>query len=300
MHIVPLVVGDERRPCELCQAALEQRRLRPGDPPADGRRRHLAPTADDDGLAHRRGAAPGRPSMLGAAARRLGLEPAGWRFRRARPDVEESSREDEELQVRLVRRTGAGERPHRRPVRSRARCTHRLPGGLAGHPPGAPARRKRAGPVRHRHRHGRRQDVLSAALLAAMAAAGENVRAHKPAVTGLDEPPGAWPADHELLGAVGGHGPRGGGATALRPGRLTAPGGGARRRDDRSGRLVSQAHEAATRAEAEGATLVVEGVGGLLVPLADRLQRAAISRSRSVCLWRLPAGPALARSTTRC
>ncbi|HWX45354.1 MAG TPA: dethiobiotin synthase [Solirubrobacteraceae bacterium] len=44
--------------------------------------------------------------------------------------------------------------------------------------------------------------VLSAALLAAMVAAGEPVRAHKPVVTGLDDPPGAWPPDHELLGAA--------------------------------------------------------------------------------------------------
>jgi dethiobiotin synthetase len=49
--------------------------------------------------------------------------------------------------------------------------------------------------------------VLGAALLAAMAADGQRVSAHKPAVTGLDElgadwAPGAWPADHELLGAA--------------------------------------------------------------------------------------------------
>ncbi len=46
--------------------------------------------------------------------------------------------------------------------------------------------------------------VLSAALLAAMAAAGERVRAHKPVVTGLDEPSSAWPADHELLASAAG------------------------------------------------------------------------------------------------
>jgi dethiobiotin synthetase len=35
--------------------------------------------------------------------------------------------------------------------------------------------------------------ILSAALLATMTAAGEPVRAHKPVVTGLDEPSGEWP-----------------------------------------------------------------------------------------------------------
>src|SRR6202034_2979272 len=47
--------------------------------------------------------------------------------------------------------------------------------------------------------------VLSAALLAAIAAAGEPVRAHKPVVTGLDErPQSGWPPDHELLASVAG------------------------------------------------------------------------------------------------
>ena len=49
--------------------------------------------------------------------------------------------------------------------------------------------------------------ALSAALLAAIAAAGEPVRAYKPVLTGLDEPPGAWPADHELLAQAAGMAP---------------------------------------------------------------------------------------------
>jgi len=52
--------------------------------------------------------------------------------------------------------------------------------------------------------------VLSAALLAAMTAAGEQVRAFKPVVTGLDEQAnveGGWPADHVLLGATAGMAP---------------------------------------------------------------------------------------------
>ena len=47
--------------------------------------------------------------------------------------------------------------------------------------------------------------ILSAALLAAMAAAGERVRAHKPVVTGLDDrSQSEWPPDHELLASVAG------------------------------------------------------------------------------------------------
>ncbi len=49
--------------------------------------------------------------------------------------------------------------------------------------------------------------VLSASLLAAMAAAGEQVRAFKPVVTGLDEQADAWPADHVLLGTASGMAP---------------------------------------------------------------------------------------------
>ena len=56
--------------------------------------------------------------------------------------------------------------------------------------------------------------ILSAALLAAIAAAGERVRAHKPVVTGLDvsREPGAgqaesWPPDHELLARAAGMAP---------------------------------------------------------------------------------------------
>src|ERR1700726_1271635 len=46
--------------------------------------------------------------------------------------------------------------------------------------------------------------IVSAALLAAMRAAGEPVRAYKPVVTGLAEPSGTWPPDHELLARAAG------------------------------------------------------------------------------------------------
>ena len=43
------------------------------------------------------------------------------------------------------------------------------------------------------------KSVLAATICAGLAARGERIAALKPAVTGLDEEPGEWPPDHELL-----------------------------------------------------------------------------------------------------
>ena len=140
------------------------------------------------------------------------------------------------------------------------------------------------------------KSVLSAALLAAIAAAGEPVRAHKPVVTGLDvagEPgPGqaeAWPPDHELLARAAGMQPadvaplRYGPAVSphlaaslagerVAPAQLLAAARGPARAD--SGTRADDAHTddgaRADAAEPAAATpiAIVEGVGGLLVPLA--------------------------------
>ncbi len=117
--------------------------------------------------------------------------------------------------------------------------------------------------------------ILSAALLAAMAADGESVGAYKPIVTGLDDAAqiaarGRWPADHELLGAMAGMDPEQ--VAPLRFGPAVSPHlaaelaatmidrkeipAGARRLADTGGRPTAR-------------TLVVEGVGGLLVPLRE-------------------------------
>ena len=74
--------------------------------------------------------------------------------------------------------------------------------------------------------------ILAAALCAAIRASGERVAAFKPVVTGIDEPAGEWPADHELLAAVTGARPRRRHHADLRPRRLPAPRGRARRHDD--------------------------------------------------------------------
>jgi dethiobiotin synthetase len=111
--------------------------------------------------------------------------------------------------------------------------------------------------------------VLSAALLAAMAAAGERVRAYKPVVTGLDDEQevaarGSWPADHELLAAVAGMAPEE--VSPLRFGPAVSPHLAA----ELAGVRIDPAQLLAAASAGEpGRTLVVEGVGGLLVPLAE-------------------------------
>jgi dethiobiotin synthetase len=106
--------------------------------------------------------------------------------------------------------------------------------------------------------------IVAAALIAAMAAAGEPVRAHKPAVTGLDEPSGSWPSDHELLGAAAGMGPEQ--VAPLRYGPAVSP--------QLAAELAGEEVEPAdmvirARAAGELGLLVVEGAGGLLSPLAE-------------------------------
>jgi dethiobiotin synthetase len=124
--------------------------------------------------------------------------------------------------------------------------------------------------------------VLSAALLAAMAAAGEPVAAHKPAVTGLDEQPGEaqtgprrapapWPLDHELLGAAAGMA-----AEAVAPrryGPAVSPQLAAELAGEPLDRreLLATGAEVAASAVREERTLIVEGAGGLLSPLAAEL-----------------------------
>jgi len=113
--------------------------------------------------------------------------------------------------------------------------------------------------------------VLSAALVAAMAAAGERARAYKPVVTGLEDVAeiaarGAWPADHELLAAVAGMEPEE--VSPLRYGPAVSPHLAAQLAGERvePERLLASAR---ALAPTDAHTLVVEGVGGLLAPLAE-------------------------------
>jgi dethiobiotin synthetase len=117
--------------------------------------------------------------------------------------------------------------------------------------------------------------VLSACLVAAMVAAKRQIIPHKPVLTGLeDAPEGPWPADDELLAMLTGldraevspirFGP------AVSP-HLAAELAGV---EIERASLLAGAELAWERAlnaagdDEDGATLLVEGVGGLLVPLS--------------------------------
>jgi dethiobiotin synthetase len=123
--------------------------------------------------------------------------------------------------------------------------------------------------------------ILSAALLAAMAADGETVRAYKPVVTGLDDQAeiaarGQWPADHELLAAVADMEPDD--VAPLRYGPAVSPHLAAELAGEPidpalllagAGR-IGAGGGAQENGAGEGAfTIIVEGVGGLLTPLAE-------------------------------
>jgi dethiobiotin synthetase len=111
--------------------------------------------------------------------------------------------------------------------------------------------------------------ILSAALLASMAAAGEPVYAHKPVVTGLDEPAGTWPPDHELLASVARMAPEQ--VAPLRYDPAVSPHLAAQLAGDPidEGWLLEAARSAVSSAATSQKTLIVEGVGGLLTPLAE-------------------------------
>jgi dethiobiotin synthetase len=107
--------------------------------------------------------------------------------------------------------------------------------------------------------------VVAAAVCAALAARGERVAAFKPVVTGLDEEPGEWPRDHELLAQVASAGQAAVDVTPLTFGPPVSPHFAAE-----AANVTIEPRELANaaRAAAENAdVLICEGVGGLLVPL---------------------------------
>ncbi|MGI8594788.1 MAG: dethiobiotin synthase [Solirubrobacteraceae bacterium] len=117
--------------------------------------------------------------------------------------------------------------------------------------------------------------VVAAAICAALRARGERVAAFKPVVTGLDEPADPdWPVDHELLAAASGGEPER--VAPHRFGPVASPHLAARLADvalaPRS--IVANARSAGERAD----VLVVEGVGGLLVPLTRNYAIADLAR----------------------
>ena len=108
--------------------------------------------------------------------------------------------------------------------------------------------------------------ILAAAMVAALRARGTEVTALKPVITGTDEPPDpVWPRDHELLAQLSGRPPDQ--VALLRYGPPASPALAA----ELSGRPIDPSALRAALLEAIGsdATAVVEGVGGLMVPIAE-------------------------------
>lgn len=107
--------------------------------------------------------------------------------------------------------------------------------------------------------------IVAAAILAALRARGESVAAFKPALTGTDEPADPdWPPDDVLLAAAAAADP-----ASIAPARYGPP-VSPHLAAELAGRPIDPASlRAAMAARAtEADALIVEGVGGLLVPLA--------------------------------
>jgi dethiobiotin synthetase len=116
--------------------------------------------------------------------------------------------------------------------------------------------------------------VVSAAIVAALRARGHAVRALKPLITGLDDPPDpVWPPDHEVLARVSGNDASA--VALLGYGPAVSPHLAA----ELSGRPV-RPHElerAIRSAVRNGEVAVVEGAGGLLVPIAPGYDMRALA-----------------------
>jgi dethiobiotin synthetase len=107
--------------------------------------------------------------------------------------------------------------------------------------------------------------VVAAALCAVLRAGGGAVAAYKPVLTGTDEPPDpVWPPDHALLASITGQAPEA--VAPVRFGPPVSPHLAAAQAGRRLG-LAALAAGARDQAPSDG-VLVVEGVGGLLVPFS--------------------------------
>ncbi len=125
------------------------------------------------------------------------------------------------------------------------------------------------------------KSVVAAAIVAALTAKGKKVAAFKPAVSGLDEITPGWPLDHELLAAATGwqspdqvspftFGPPVSPHLAARDAGVSI-----------TLEALIDAYESA-RADAEVA--ICEGVGGLMVPLADDPELSVLDFAKAIAL----------------
>jgi len=105
------------------------------------------------------------------------------------------------------------------------------------------------------------KSVVAASMCAALSARGERIAAFKPVVTGLDDEPGEFGHDHELLASVANAGQASEDVAPYRFGPPLSP--------HLAAELAGERIEPAELLEAARAheLLVCEGVGGLLVPI---------------------------------
>lgn len=119
------------------------------------------------------------------------------------------------------------------------------------------------------------KSVLAGAVIARLRADGIEVRALKPVITGLDDPPDPlWPPDHVLLARAADCRPEQVIVTSYGP--PVSPHFAA----ELAGRPIDAAAilDAARALAADGEMLVVEGVGGLLVPITDQVDVRSLAR----------------------
>jgi dethiobiotin synthetase len=107
--------------------------------------------------------------------------------------------------------------------------------------------------------------IVAAAITAAAVERGMKIAAFKPVITGLDDPVADWPRDHELLASVANAGQSAEDVAPHRFGPAVSPHLADTDRTVDPDALVEAARAEAAKADA----IVVEGVGGLLVPLAN-------------------------------
>ena len=103
--------------------------------------------------------------------------------------------------------------------------------------------------------------MVAAARAAALRADGVDVAAFKPVVTGIDEPEPGVPPDHELLAAASGRP-----IVEVQPHRF-GPAVSPHLAAELAGTALEPAALVAAARALRGDVVVVEGVGGLLVPL---------------------------------
>jgi dethiobiotin synthetase len=104
---------------------------------------------------------------------------------------------------------------------------------------------------------------VAAAACAALTARGERVAAFKPVVTGLDDPPTDWPHDHDLLARAAGGWQEPEQVAPYRFGPPLSPHYAA----ELAGEAIEPARLVQAARAAEDRVSIVEGVGGLLVPI---------------------------------